>query len=56
MKLKRTVLEFCYKDDELGDPLVNEYHILALDLATEDELKMISGLRAGGGTESSRNT
>jgi phosphoribosylaminoimidazole-succinocarboxamide synthase len=42
VKLKRTVLEFCYKDDELGDPLVNEYHILALDLATEDELKMIS--------------
>ncbi len=42
VKLKRTVLEFCYKDDELGDPLVNEYHILALDLATEEELKTIS--------------
>ena len=26
-KLKKTVLEFCYKDDELGDPMVNEYHI-----------------------------
>ena len=42
VKLSRTVLEFCYKDDELGDPLVNEYHILALGLATEEELKTIS--------------
>ena len=24
-KLKSTVLEFCYKDDELGDPLINDY-------------------------------
>ena len=24
-KLKKTVLEFCYKNDELGDPMVNEY-------------------------------
>ncbi|MEA4899702.1 phosphoribosylaminoimidazolesuccinocarboxamide synthase [Bacillota bacterium Meth-B3] len=42
VKLKRTVLEFCYKNDALGDPLVNEYHILALDLATEEELGTIS--------------
>ncbi len=42
VKLKRTVLEYCYKDDELGDPLVNSSHILALELATEDELKTIS--------------
>ena len=42
VKLSRTVLEFCYKDDELGDPLVNEYHILALGLATEEELGIIS--------------
>ena len=42
VKLSRTVLEFCYKDDELGDPLVNEYHIFALGLATEEELKTIS--------------
>ncbi|MEM5770700.1 MAG: phosphoribosylaminoimidazolesuccinocarboxamide synthase, partial [Bacillota bacterium] len=25
--MKSTVLEFCYKDDALGDPMVNEYHI-----------------------------
>ena len=28
--LKTTILEFCYKDDDLGDPMVNDYHILAL--------------------------
>lgn len=41
-KMKKTVLEFCYKDDELGDPMVNEYHIMAMDLATEAELKLIA--------------
>ena len=41
--LKRTVLEYCYKDDALGDPMVNEYHILAMEYATEDELKLIAG-------------
>lgn len=39
--LKSTVLEFCYKDDALGDPLVNDYHIYALDLATKEELDTI---------------
>ena len=42
LKLKTTVLEFCYKRDDLGDPMVNEYHIKALGLATEDEIKTIS--------------
>ncbi len=42
-KLKKTVLEFCYKDDELGDPMVNEYHILAMEYATKEELDLISG-------------
>ena len=40
--MKRPVLEYCYKNDELGDPMVNEYHILAMDYATEDELKLIA--------------
>jgi phosphoribosylaminoimidazole-succinocarboxamide synthase len=43
-ELPVTVLEYCYKNDELGDPLINDYHIAALRLATEDELKTISGL------------
>ncbi len=40
--MKTTVLEFCYKDDELGDPIVNEYHILAADLATKEEIDYIA--------------
>ncbi|MEG6566869.1 phosphoribosylaminoimidazolesuccinocarboxamide synthase [Thermoanaerobacterium saccharolyticum] len=40
-KLKRTVLEFCYKNDELGDPFINEYHIEAMELATKEEVDTI---------------
>lgn len=40
--MKVPVLEFCYKDDGLGDPMVNEYHILAADLATKEEIDTIS--------------
>lgn len=40
--MKVPVLEFCYKDDDLGDPMVNEYHILAADLATKEEIDQIS--------------
>ncbi len=36
------VLEFSYKDDALGDPMINNSHILALELATEQELETIS--------------
>lgn len=40
--MKTTVLEFCYKNDDLGDPIVNEYHILAAELATKEEIDKIS--------------
>lgn len=40
--MKTTVLEFCYKNDDLGDPIVNEYHILAAELATKEEIEKIS--------------
>lgn len=40
-KLSKTVLEFCYKDDELGDPMVNRYHIAAMGWATEEEMDLI---------------
>lgn len=36
------VLEFCYKNDELGDPMVNETHILAADFATKQEIDAIT--------------
>ncbi len=39
--MKSAVLEFCYKDDALGDPLVNDYHIFALGLAEKRELDEI---------------
>ena len=41
-KLKSTVLEYCYKDDDLGDPMINEYHIAALGVATKEELDKIA--------------
>ena len=41
-KLSSTVLEYCYKDDALGDPMVNEYHIAAIGAASKDELHCIS--------------
>ena len=39
--LARTVLEFSLKDDALGDPLINDDHILALELATEEQLAAV---------------
>lgn len=39
--LASTVLEFCYKRDDLNDPLINESHIKALDLAEEKEIETI---------------
>lgn len=41
-KLASTVLEFCYKDDTLGDPMVNEYHIAAMQIATKEEIEKIT--------------
>lgn len=38
------VLEFSYKNDELGDPLINEYHALAMELATKEEIETIKEL------------
>ncbi|MCY0892494.1 MAG: phosphoribosylaminoimidazolesuccinocarboxamide synthase [Acidibacillus sp.] len=37
-KLKQTVVEFYLKNDELGDPLINRSHAVALELATREEL------------------
>ena len=34
-------IEFSYKNDDLGDPLINKYHALALKLATEEEIETI---------------
>ena len=37
-ELKTTVFELSYKNDELGDPLINDYHAVAMGLATFEEL------------------
>lgn len=39
--MKETVLEFCYKNDELGDPMINDYHIKAMGFATEEQLEIV---------------
>ena len=40
-KLKTTVFELSYKNDELGDPLINDSHAVAMGLATPEELSEI---------------
>ncbi|MBD7912327.1 MULTISPECIES: phosphoribosylaminoimidazolesuccinocarboxamide synthase [Clostridium] len=45
-KLKTTVFEFSYKDDELGDPLINSYHAVAIGAATFEEIKLILDMTA----------
>jgi len=41
-KMAETVLEYCYKDDALGDPMINNYHIDAMGLATREEIDKIA--------------
>ena len=42
-ELKTPVFEISYKKDELGDPLMNDYHAIALGIATREELDYIYG-------------
>ena len=39
--MKETVLEFSYKNDELGDPMINDYHIYAMEYATKEQLDTV---------------
>lgn len=43
-KLKTTVYELCLKDDALNDPLINDYHAVAIGAATFEELDKIYAL------------
>ena len=38
---KEPTIEFSYKNDDLGDPLINDYFAVALELATWDEIETI---------------
>ena len=40
-ELKCPILEYSYKNDELGDPFINSYYIRALGLAADDEMEKI---------------
>jgi len=42
--MKKTVLAYCYKCDELNDPMVNDYHILAMEYCTKEELDKIASM------------
>ncbi|MDR0569212.1 MAG: phosphoribosylaminoimidazolesuccinocarboxamide synthase [Spirochaetaceae bacterium] len=41
--LRNTVFELSYKDDALGDPLINEYHAAAIGASTFEEIREIFG-------------
>lgn len=45
-ELKTTVFELSYKDDSLGDPLINDYHAVAIGTTTFEELNKIYELTA----------
>lgn len=40
-EIKGGIVEFYYKNDDLGDPLLNKDHIFLLNLASEDELQIL---------------
>lgn len=44
--LKTTVFELSYKDDELGDPLINDYHAVGIGATTFEELNKIYEMTA----------
>ncbi len=43
-QLPRPIIEFCFKDDALGDPLVTEEHIIAFNWATQQDIDDIVAL------------
>lgn len=45
-KPSNVIYDICYKQDELGDPLINDHHAVALGLATYDELHVMYDLAA----------
>lgn len=43
-KLLTPTLEFSYKDDALGDPMINDYYAIAIGAATREEIERITEL------------
>ena len=44
--INHTIFELSYKNDDLGDPLINDHHAIALNLSTYDELNKIYAITA----------
>ncbi len=42
--LRHPVVEYYYKDDELGDPMINSSHISVLELATEEQIEQMKNI------------
>ncbi len=45
-KPENTIFDICYKNDELGDPLINDHHAVALGAVTYEELNQIYAMTA----------
>jgi phosphoribosylaminoimidazole-succinocarboxamide synthase len=45
-ELRTTVYEICYKNDALGDPLINDHHAVSTGLTTFEELNIIYDITA----------
>ena len=45
-KPSNVIYDICYKDDELGDPLINDHHAVALGAVTYEELNQIYAMTA----------
>ena len=43
-KIKSPILEFSYKNDELGDPMINSYMAIAIGIATREEIDTITDM------------
>ena len=43
-KLNCTTLEYCLKNDDLGDPMINDYQIIAIGASTKEDLDTIADL------------
>ncbi len=41
-ELKNPIIEFCYKEDSLNDPMLNISHITTLEIATKDEIDLLT--------------
>ena len=41
MTLQATVVELYYKSDEFGDPMINHFHVKAMNMATDEEIHEI---------------